>query len=468
MGSVWAAHHELIGRDVAIKVTGERLAKKEEIRKRFAAEALAAGKVRHPNIIDVMDVGQLPDGRVYIVFELLNGITLGEHLEKHGRIPSGDAALIIIEICRGLEAAHAVGIVHRDLKPANIFLHKGTMGGVVVKILDFGISKSIDDDGVSLSMTQTGMVMGTPQYMSVEQARGLDTIDLRTDVWATGAILYEIITGKLPFDASNYNAMLDKIMHAEPEPLARSGVSVPPALESAIMRCLAKQRSQRFPSAKELREALEAVLPILPVGAAGLTLERSSGLIPVPPGVRQDPPKVNVTYEPPVKPQHGYQGATLALPPSEAPPRMVDDSEMPTLQPPPSSAVDSEEDFRPKRRGGMIALLLVAAAIGVGFFVMRSRAIGPVPVAAQATVTPPVAETVEPKPAESAAERPTPPPPAVPSEPQGTSAGIDPFRLPPAASGAARRAAAAPRTPAPRPAEAPKSKSVTKVDSAGF
>jgi serine/threonine protein kinase len=463
MGSVWAAHHELIGRDVAIKVTGERLAKKEEIRKRFAAEALAAGKVRHPNVIDVMDVGQLPDGRVYIVFELLNGVTLAEHLEKNGRIAPGDAALIIIEICRGLEAAHAAGIVHRDLKPANIFLHKGTMGGIVVKVLDFGISKSIDDDGVSLSMTQTGMVMGTPQYMSVEQARGLDTIDLRTDVWATGAILYEIITGKLPFDASNYNAMLDKIMHAEPEPLAKSGISVPPALENAILRCLAKQRSQRFPSAKELREALEAVLPILPMGSAGLTLERSSGLIPVPAGVKPDPPKASISYEPP---PHGYQGATLVLPPSDAPPPMVDESEMPTLQPPASHDIDIDEDFRPKRRNGLIALFLVAAAIGVGFIVMRPRAVVQVPVASQATATPPVAESAEPKPVESAAEHPTVAPAVATTEAQNTAAGIDPFRLPPAASAASRKPAAA-RPPA-RPAEAPKPKAVTKVDSAGF
>ena len=255
--------------------------------------------------------------------------------------------------------------------------------------------------------------------------------------------------------------MLDKIMHSEPEPLARAGVSVPPALESAIFRCLAKQRSQRFPSAQELREALEAVLPILPTGAAGLTLERSSGLIPVPPGNKQDTPKANVTYEPP--PQ-GYQGATLQLPPSEAPPALDDDGDMPTLPPP--NAIDTDEDFRPKRRGGWIALLLVAAAVVVGFFVLRSRGVAPFPVAAQATVTPPAVESAEPKPAESAAEHPAVPAVAT-AEVPATALGIDPFRLPPAAS-AARKAGAA-RPSAPRPAsEAPKPKSVTKVDNAGF
>jgi serine/threonine-protein kinase len=464
MGSVWAAHHELIGRDVAIKVTGERLAKKEEIRKRFAAEALAAGKVRHPNIIDVMDVGQLPDGRVYIVFELLNGITLAQHLEKHGRILAGDAALIVIEMCRGLEAAHAAGIVHRDLKPANIFLHKGTMGGIVVKILDFGISKSIDDDGVSLSMTQTGMVMGTPQYMSVEQARGLDTIDLRTDVWATGAILYEIITGRLPFDASNYNAMLDKIMHAEPEPMVKYGVSVPPALESAILRCLAKQRSHRFASATELREALEAVVPILPVGTAGLTLERSSGLIPVPSGIKQDPLKVHVSYEAPLP---GFHAATVELPPSQPPPPMFDESELPTLQPP-SRTVELDLNFRPKGRGRWMALLLAAAAIGAALFVLRSRAVVQAPMAAQAATAPSVVESAEPKPVESAAsEHGSTPSSVVTTEPPSAPAGIDPLRLPPANS-VRKPATARPVVPRPAAAEAPKVKAVTKVDSAGF
>jgi serine/threonine-protein kinase len=459
MGSVWAAHHELIGRDVAIKVTGERLAKKEEIRKRFAAEALAAGKVRHPNIIDVMDVGQLPDGRVYIVFELLSGHTLAEHLEKNGRIVSGDATLIVIEMCRGLEAAHAAGIVHRDLKPANIFLHKGTMGGLVIKILDFGISKSIDHEGVSLSMTQTGMVMGTPQYMSVEQARGLDTIDLRTDIWATGAILYEIITGRLPFEASNYNAMLDKIMHAEPEPFANRGISVPPALEAAVFRCLAKQRSQRFPSAKELREALEAVVPLLPVGSPSLTLERSSGLIPVPAIVKQDVARLGGTPVP-VSPHPAAQAATLALPASDPPPSSDDESEIPTLQPPPRT--DELGLLRPKRRGGLVAVVLVAAAAAASFFMLRSRSVPPPVPQAPATASPPVESA---KPADSE-ERPTAPP-----EPPTAPSGIDPLRLPPAASVAARKTGPArPPAPAPQhaPPDAPKAKSVTKVDSAGF
>jgi hypothetical protein len=258
--------------------------------------------------------------------------------------------------------------------------------------------------------------------------------------------------------------MLDKIMHSEPDPFSKSGVSVPAPLESAIFRCLAKQRSQRFPSAKELREALEAIVPILPVGTAGLTLERSSGLIPVPVSTRKDtPPKANVTYEPPLQPS--YQGATLALPPSEAPPPMVDESEMPTLQPPPSDEADFEAGLRPKGRRRWVALLLVAAAIAGGWMVLRSRAVVHAPMAVQAAIAPSVVESAEPKPADSAPDHPAAPPPVATIEPVATASGIDPLRLPPAAS--ARRSGAA-RPAAPRPAEAPKSKAVTKVDSAGF
>src|SRR5262249_41246768 len=174
-----------------------------------------------------MDVGQLSDGILYIVFELLDGRTLDEHLGKKGRLPAGDAAAILIDVCRGLEAAHAAGVIHRDLKPANIFLHHAPGGSIRIQLLDFGISKTIDEEGVSLSVTQTGVVMGTPQYMSIEQARGRDDIDLRADIWSAGAILYELVTGRVAFDAANYNAVLDKIMHDDPLPLLNFRVNDP-------------------------------------------------------------------------------------------------------------------------------------------------------------------------------------------------------------------------------------------------
>ena len=277
MGSVWAAHHELISRYVAIKVTDEKVAKRPDVRERFLNEARAVGRLRHPNIIDVMDFGDLPDGRLYIVFELLDGISLDEYIQSCGRLSLGEAATIALEIGHGLEAAHQAGVVHRDLKPANVFLHKAPTGGTVVKVLDFGISKSYDEQGVSLSMTQTGVVLGTPQYMSVEQARGVDDIDHRTDLWSLGVILFEMVTGELPFSAVNYNAMIYKIMHAEPASFRSLGVDVPPALGAVIIRCLAKSRSQRFQTATELCDALAPIVPTLPFGPTALQIERMTG-----------------------------------------------------------------------------------------------------------------------------------------------------------------------------------------------
>jgi serine/threonine protein kinase len=358
MGSVWAAHHELIGRDVAIKVTGERLARRAEIRDRFQNEARAVGKLRHPNIIDVMDVGQLPDGSLYIVFELLQGNTLAEQIETYGRFAGRDAVAVGIEICRALEAAHAAGVVHRDLKPANVFLHKPPNGtGVAVKVLDFGISKSVDEEGVSLSMTQTGVVLGTPQYMSFEQARGIEDVDLRTDIWGVGAILYELISGRLPFEAPNYNAMLYKILHDDPPPMSQWGVHLAPELERVLTRCFAKQRGQRYPSARELREALASTLDYLPVGSAALHVESSVALLAA--------PALQATTHPgEARPtgvlRAGLGAETLAAPPSRPPPTLLSQPVAPL-----SSTLPDDQYARPRRRGrgALLGALVLAAAL---------------------------------------------------------------------------------------------------------
>ena len=458
MGSVWAAHHELIGRDIAIKMTGDRLAKRPEIRERFLNEARAVGKLRHPNVIDVLDVGQLEDGRLYIVFELLDGHTLADHLEKNGRLAAGDAAMIVIEMCRGLEAAHNAGIVHRDLKPANIFLHTGPMGGVVLKLLDFGISKTTDDEGVSLSMTQTGMVMGTPQYMSVEQAQGRDDIDLRIDIWGAGVILYELVTGRLPFEASNYNAMLDKIMHEEPTSGEKFGVSVFPALSDVIQKCLKKQRSQRYQSAKELREALELVLPYLPVGSSGFSLERSSGLVAVPGGLREKKTPPGQTAQQQMPTIEGPRGETEEL------------TVRPDTEPPPSSAAGVWRDDTNVLRGkaGLAAVVFgVAALVAVSLFVFRTPRGSSV---ALPSSTVPVSPGTSVASVEVARpEAPVAPAPSA-AAPTTTVApvGRDPLLLPsapPARSSAGRGARKAPPV---RPGPDPAKKPVTKVDNAGF
>jgi len=460
MGSVWAAHHELIGRDVAIKVTGEKVSKRREIRERFLNEARAVGKVRHPNVIDVMDVGQLPDSRLYIVFELLEGRTLEEQLHKKGRLPAGDAARIVVEVCRGLEAAHGAGVVHRDLKPANVFLHRAPGGGVVIKLLDFGISKTVDDEGVSLSVTQTGVVMGTPQYMSVEQARGRDDIDVRTDIWSAGAILYELATGRVAFDAPNYNAVIDRIMHEESLPLISSGVNEP-GLQLVVSRCLAKQRSQRFQTAHELREALETLLPTLPVGAGGLKLQGSIGMpamrsvSSIPPARPSDPTQANVSRhdatlmappsEPRITPVPAEPSAPVEARPIEARP-----IEARPIESTPEAPIAQRASTGRRTRTLAVSLATVAVA---GFLLI---AFGRSSESTTSQVTPPSPAVV------AEAPRIDPTPMSTPSSPPIEAIASSTALAPRAASSAASR------KPARAPGDAPRPKGVTRVESAGF
>jgi eukaryotic-like serine/threonine-protein kinase len=465
MGSVWAAHHELIGRDVAIKVTSEKVSKRREIRERFLNEARAVGKVRHPNVIDVMDVGQLPDGILYIVFELLDGRTLDAQVQKKGRLPTGDAAAILIEVCRGLEAAHAAGVVHRDLKPANIFLHRVPGGSITIKLLDFGISKTIDEEGVSLSVTQTGVVMGTPQYMSVEQARGRDDIDLRADILSAGAILYELITGRVAFDAPNYNAVLDKIMPEEPLPLLSSGVNEP-ALQAVVSRCLAKQRSQRYQSARELREALQVLLPTLPVGAGGLKLQSSMGMSVAPeaPPESVAPPKPD-DDGPPISMALRNE-PTLVAPPSDPRITPLHNELLPSSEDRPSvtPALSLSPGGGRSRARRFVMLGSIAGAAALLVVLMMSSGSSTTGAAPAIPVAPPAAapseEPATPQPAPHAKEEPPPPDPAP------TAAPAPPAHTEPnarAAAGASAAAAASARKPAPA-----KPKSVTRVESAGF
>ncbi len=455
MGSVWAAHHELIGRDVAIKVTGEKVSKRREIRERFLNEARAVGKVRHPNVIDVMDVGQLPDGRLYIVFELLEGRTLDEQLHKKGRLPAGDAARVVVEVCRGLEAAHGAGVVHRDLKPANVFLHRAPGGSVVIKLLDFGISKTVDEEGVSLSVTQTGVVMGTPQYMSVEQARGRDDIDVRTDIWSAGAILYELITGRVAFDAANYNAVIDRIMHEDPLPLLSSGVNEP-ALQDVVSRCLAKQRSQRYQSARELREALELLLPSLPVGAGGLKLQGSVGMASVRSASTSSAPPARPNDESAQPSAGSRHDLTLMAPPSD--PRITPVPAEASAAPAEAKPMEwtpvpsvAEERTTASRRNRRLAATVGAVTVAGLLLITFGRS-------SESTI----GQAAPPSPSESPHVDPT--PVAVPSPPpvesrSNASATPTPSSRP-ASSSASRKPSRAPDTQKP--------KAVTRVESAGF
>ncbi len=252
MGRVYEARHQrLRNKRYAIKVLHSELAGKPEVVSRFQREAEAASALLHPNVVGVYDVNRAPDGRPYIVAELLEGEQLGELLEREGKLPPARAVRIVRQICRALIAAHSRGIVHRDVKPENVCL-VGESTVPSVKVLDFGISKVAE---LGSDLTRTGVVMGTPAYMAPEQARG-DKVDARADIYAVGAILYRAITGRRPFEGLDQMATLTAVLTEEPPRPRAVDTAVPEALELVIQRAMARSPEDRYQTMSELEAEL--------------------------------------------------------------------------------------------------------------------------------------------------------------------------------------------------------------------
>jgi len=264
MGSVWAARNELTNRDFAVKFLRPELSKNQEALNRFFLEARACGQIRHPAIVDVYDMGQAEDGSPYLVMELLEGEGFDERIARQGTLRSADACRYLALIARGLEEAHTRGLIHRDLKPGNIFFAIDKLGEVAPKVLDFGISKhQMTAEQCDFVTTSAGTVLGSPAYMSPEQAKGEGDVDARADLWALGVILYEALTGEVPFDAANYNALMLCIITEPHKPVSQVNREVPPALSAVIDNLLKKDRSQRIRSAGQLATELERVYATL-------------------------------------------------------------------------------------------------------------------------------------------------------------------------------------------------------------
>ncbi len=255
MGAVFRARHLMLDRDVAIKVLHPELTNDTEIAARFDREARSASRLDHPNCLQVTDSGTIEGtrGARFIVMQLLEGEELTEHLGDP--IPPLDAIEWMLQILRGLEHAHEHGVVHRDLKPENVFVTKDHEGNPILKIVDFGIAKIVSGTGSDDTMTQMGIVFGTPQYMSPEQATGME-VDARADLYSAGIIFYEMLAGKPPFEADDPVALVRMQVTQEPAPLPES---LPASLRAFVERLLAKQRDERYSSAGEARKALEAI-----------------------------------------------------------------------------------------------------------------------------------------------------------------------------------------------------------------
>jgi serine/threonine protein kinase len=278
MGSVWAATHALTRMRVAVKFLKPEYSMKEEVAHRFLREARAAAAVRHPNVVSIHDVMQLEDGTAAMVMDYLKGESLGERIHRVGAQPPDVVARILLPVVSAVGTAHSLGIVHRDLKPDNLFLAEEN-DLVTMKVLDFGIAKLTATEGEAAStgaLTRTGSVLGTPYYMSPEQAFGERDLDHRSDIWSLGVIFWECLTGKRPTEGENLGQVFKIIATAVIPPPSSVVPSIPPDIDALVVRMLQKERNDRPQSLNDVRVVLERYagqsMPSIPLPIARLAL----------------------------------------------------------------------------------------------------------------------------------------------------------------------------------------------------
>lgn len=266
MGHVYRAVNEHVGRTVAIKVLRSEHAQNSQVVERFLREARAANLVRHPNVVDVLDIGKEDSGSPFIVQELLVGEDLAHLVDRRGgKLPVDEVCELLLPVIDAVAEAHARGVVHRDIKPENVFLVE-TPRGPIPKLLDFGISKVRAPD---LRATEVGMMMGTPAYMPPEQVQGARDADPRSDVWALGVMMFELIAGRLPFDAQDAPALFVAIATKDAPTLLGIRAEVTPEVSRVVERCLRRSPDDRYPSAAELGRDLRHVLDGTELEATG-------------------------------------------------------------------------------------------------------------------------------------------------------------------------------------------------------
>lgn len=255
MGVVYLAEHVVIEKKIALKVLFPDLTRRSDLVQRFMQEAKSASRIGHENVIDITDFGQSPEGYVFIAMEYLSGQDLGQVLKASGPMPWPRTQPIVLQIVKALRAAHEKGIVHRDMKPENVFVLPRDDGREFVKVLDFGIAKVLGLDEDAPRLTRTGMIFGTPEYMSPEQAQG-QQVDHRVDIYAVGCIMYHMLTGEVPFKAESFMGILSKHMLEMPVPAAIRNPAIEPQVAAVVSRAMEKDPAKRFQTMHEFAGAL--------------------------------------------------------------------------------------------------------------------------------------------------------------------------------------------------------------------
>jgi serine/threonine-protein kinase len=378
MGTVYAAHHGMLDELVAIKVIAPEVASSTDLSARFLMEARATARLRSDHVARIIDVDALDDGLLFIVMELLDGSDLAELLDARGALPIDTSVAWILEALEGLAHAHAAGISHRDIKPSNLFLAAQPDGRSIVKLLDFGVAKSTTTRRGERVATLTGeqRVLGSPGYMSPEQMRDSSKVDARADLFAIGAVLYEMLTGCQAWEGETFNALFAAILETEPLPLRGFRPEIPHALEAIVLRCLKKDPNERFASAAELAAALVPFAPpdFAGYGARIAQLERRRGQ-------RAATPRNGALDSVP-----GSMQALTPLPSS----RTID---RPGNAPPVATLTDLAPSHAPPRnRAAIVALVALTALSIVGVSIgLRHRSNAPATTALSAQAAPSVA-----------------------------------------------------------------------------
>jgi serine/threonine-protein kinase len=404
MGVVVEALHLGLNQRVALKFLLAHRATQKVLHERFLREARAAACLTSQHVTRVLDVGTLESGAPYMVMELLKGRDLAAELEQRGPLPVAEAVEYVLQTCEAVGEAHKNGIVHRDLKPANLFLATAANGARYVKVLDFGVSKLRVTDGSALKLTNDGQMVGSPLYMSPEQMLAKEDVDARSDIWALGCVLYELIAGRTPFHTDTLLKLQTQVLIRPPTPLATYRPDAPPGLEAVILQCLDKKPDRRWPDVATLAAAL---VPFAPPSAVPYAASVAAIL-----GVTVEPSRPTDVLS--------LEAAKLrASEPAAGAAEIVATT---------TGAASLPAGVPPKRRGVWVALLAgaVALALVLGGAALLGRGTRPpssAGVSSAAAVVPPPAVTVTP----------TPEPPAV--TPGASAAGGEPAAMPVAAPG---------------------------------